>query len=134
MKREFFLYGAISAIALTVDISILYAAITSVAMPAYIAAALAYAVGLIVHYLLSIRYAFAFRRLAGNQRAELSIYALTGLLGIAISATIVHVGGLLGQSLLVSKMAAIVTSFFTIYIIRKLTLFSATTKHLKSAP
>lgn len=133
MKREFFLYLAVSVVALVFDISVLYAAVNLLSMPAYLAAALAYAVGMVVHYLLSVRYAFVFRRLAENRRAEATIYALTGALGILINSAIVHIGGTLAYSLMASKLAAISVSFITIFVIRKITLFSQTTKELKRA-
>ncbi len=125
MKKEFLLYAAVSVVALAIDILILYVAAVRLVMPGYLAAALAYAAGLVAHYLLSVRYVFAYRRLASQRRTEVLVYALTGLLGILLSAGIVYFGGLLGQSLAVSKLAAIVVSFVAIFVTRKATLFSA---------
>ncbi len=125
MKKEFLLYAAVSVVALAIDILILYVAAVRLVMPGYLAAALAYAAGLVAHYLLSVRYVFAYRRLASQRRTEVLVYALTGLLGILLSAGIVYLGGLLGQSLAVSKLAAIVVSFVAIFVTRKATLFSA---------
>jgi putative flippase GtrA len=126
MKREFLLYAAVSVLALAIDILFLYIAAVRLAVPGYLAAALAYATGLIAHYLLSVRYVFAYRRLASQRRTELLVYALTGVLGIVLSAGIVHLGSLLGQSLAVSKLAAIAVSFVAVFMARKATLFSPT--------
>ena len=63
MKKEFLLYAAVSVLALAIDILILYVAAVRLAMPGYLAAALAYAGGLVAHFLLSVRYVFAYRRL-----------------------------------------------------------------------
>jgi len=52
------------------------------------------------------------------------VYALTGLVGILLSAGIVHAGDLFDQSLAVSKLVAIAVSFIAVFIIRKITLFS----------
>lgn len=125
MKKEFLLYAAVSALALTVDVAILYLTAVRLEMPGYLAAALAYAAGLVVHYLLAVRWVFTYRRMASQRRTEATVYALTGLAGILLSAGIVHVGGLLGQSLAVSKLAAIAVSFIAVFLIRKVTLFSA---------
>ena len=125
MKREFLLYAAVSVLALAIDILILYVAAARLAVPGYLAAGLAYAGGLVAHYLLSVRYVFAYRRLASRRRTEMLVYVLTGLLGILISAGIVYLGGLLGQSLAVSKLAAIAVSFVAVFMARKATLFSA---------
>lgn len=124
MKKEFLLYAAVSVLALVVDVATLYIAAVRFSMPGYLAAALAYATGLAVHYTLSVRYVFTFRRMASQRRAEATVYALTGLVGILISAGIVYAGGLLGQSLVVSKLAAIFVSFVAVFLFRKITLFS----------
>jgi putative flippase GtrA len=133
MKKEFLLYAAVSALALAVDVAILYLATARFAMPSYIAAALAYAIGLAVHYVLSVRHVFTYRRMAAQRRTEVMVYALTGLVGILLSAGIVHAGDLLGQSLAVSKLAAIAVSFIAVFMIRKITLFSADKNSAKEA-
>jgi putative flippase GtrA len=133
MKKEFLLYAVASALALAVDVAILYLATTRLAMPGYLAAALAYAVGLAVHYVLSVRYVFAYRRMASQRRNEIMVYALTGLVGIVLSAGIVHAGDLLDQSLAMSKLIAIAVSFIAVFMIRKVTLFSADKNSAKEA-
>jgi putative flippase GtrA len=133
MKKEFLLYAVASALALAVDVAILYLAATRLAMPGYLAAALAYAVGLAVHYVLSVRYVFAYRRMASQRRNEIMVYALTGLVGIVLSAGIVHAGDLLDQSLAMSKLIAIAVSFIAVFMIRKVTLFSADKNSAKEA-
>jgi putative flippase GtrA len=133
MKKEFLLYAAVSALALAVDVTILYLATTRLAMPGYLAAALAYAFGLAVHYMLSVRYVFTHRRMESQRRTEVMVYALTGLVGILLSAGIVHAGNLLGQSLALSKLVAIAVSFIAVFMIRKITLFSADKNSAKEA-
>ena len=125
MKKEFLLYAVVSALALAVDLVILYLATARFAMAGYLAAALAYAIGLAAHYVLSVRYVFRYRRMASQRRTEVMVYALTGLVGILLSAGIVHAGDLLGQSLAASKSVAIAVSFIAVFMIRKITLFSA---------
>ncbi len=124
MKKEILLYIAVSAIAWLVDVAVLYFAAILMGMPAYLAAALGYAVGLLVHYALSVRYVFTYRRMAGRRHAEMLLYALTGVLGIALSAGIVHIGTLLGLTLIVSKLIATGVTFIAVFIIRKRVLFS----------
>ena len=125
MQKEFFLYAMVSALALVVDVAILYVIATQLALPAYLATALAYAFGLAVHYSLSVRYVFTYRRLVAQRRAEVVVYALTGVVGILLSAGIVYLGSVFGQTLVVSKLAAIIVSFIAVFMIRKATLFSA---------
>jgi len=133
MKKELFLYAAVSALALAVDVAVLYLATARFTMPGYLATALAYAIGLAVHYVLSVRYVFTYRRMASQRRIEVTVYALTGLVGILLSAGIVHAGDLLDQSLAVSKLVAIAVSFIAVFMIRKITLFSANKNSVKEA-
>ncbi len=133
MKKEFLFYAVVSALALAVDVTLLYLATVRLAMPGYLAAALAYAVGLAVHYVLSVRYVFAYRRMAFQRRTEIMVYALTGFVGILLSAAIVYAGDSLGQPLAMSKLAAISVSFVAVFMIRKATLFSADKNAAKEA-
>ena len=90
MKKEFLLYAVVSALALAVDLVILYLATARFAMAGYLAAALAYGIGLAAHYVLSVRYVFRYRRMASQRRTEVMVYVLTGLVGILLGAGIVH--------------------------------------------
>ncbi len=133
MKKEFLLYAVVSALALAVDLVILYFATTRFALEGYVAAALAYAIGLAVHYLLSVRYVFVYRRMASRRRTEVVVYAVTGLVGVLLSAGIVYAGEMLAQPLAVSKLVAVATSFMAVFIIRKITLFSTDNNSMKGA-
>lgn len=125
MKKEILLYLAVSALAWLVDVAVLYFAAMQLDMPHYLAAAVGYLVGLLVHYVLSVRYVFVYRRMAGQWRTELLIYLLSGLLGVALSAGIVHVGSLLGLRLIISKLIATGVTFIAVFGVRKIALFTA---------
>ena len=124
MKKELLLYTAVSALAWLVDVAVLFFAAMQLNMPHFLAAATGYTVGLVVHYFLSVRYVFVYRRMAGQWRTELLAYFLTGLLGVALSAGIVHVGSLLGLPLIVSKLIATGVTFVAVFVVRKITLFT----------
>jgi len=124
MKKELLLYTAVSALAWLVDVAVLFFMAMQLNIPHYLAAATGYAVGLVVHYVLSVRYVFVYRRMAGQWRTELLLYLLTGLLGVALSAGIVHVGSLLGLPLIVSKLIATGVTFVAVFVVRKITLFT----------
>ena len=130
--KEFLRYTAVSAVALGVDIATLWLAVVSFGVEQSLAAAAAYATGLGVHYALSVRFVFGYRRLAARRHAEASVYVLSGLLGIVMSAAVVYVGGRLGQPLPVSKAVAVVVTFIAVFAIRKATLF--TDRAPRSAP
>jgi len=134
MKKEFLLYTCVSGIAWLVDVAILYLATLQLGMPAYLAAAIAYAIGLVVHYVLSVRYVFTYRRMAGYSRTEILVYALTGLAGIALSSGIVHIGDLLDLPLIASKIIATLFTFFAVFVIRKMALFSPVQNITRRSP
>ena len=131
MKKELLLYTAVSAFAWLVDVAILFFAAMQLGLPHYLSAAIGYTVGLLVHYLLSVRYVFVYRRMAGQWRTEVLIYVLTGLLGIVLSALIVHVGSLLNLPLIVSKIIATGITFAAVFVVRKVALFTSTDSGLE---
>lgn len=94
-------------------------------MAEYLGAAVGYMVGLVVHYLLSVRYVFEYRRMLDYRHLELMLYVLSGVVGVALSAAIVHGGTLVGMPLIVSKMGATVAAFLAVFAIRKIALFSS---------
>ena len=124
MKKELIGYAFVSIVALAVDVSILYVATYRLGMPSYLAAILGYSSGLVVHYLLSVRYVFTHRRMGQRCRLEAMLYALTGIIGCAISSGTVFLGDLLEQPLIMSKFAAVIVSFVVIFVARKTLLFS----------
>ncbi len=124
MKKEFLLYTAVSVLALVLDVMTLGGLTALSKIPPYLATGLAYSVGLIAHYFLAVGIVFKKRRMRDEVAAEAGIYVVTGIAGMLISVAIVYVGSLLGQSLVVSKIAAVVVSFLTIFAFRKAILFT----------
>jgi putative flippase GtrA len=124
IRKELLLYTTVSAIAWLLDVAVLYVAVLWLDLPEFLAAALGYSVGLVVHYALSVRYVFDYRRLEGQSGIELMVYALSGVTGIALSAGVVHLGSLAGLTLFVSKLVATAIAFLAVFAIRKVTLFS----------
>jgi putative flippase GtrA len=124
MKKEFLLYAAISVFALMLDLMTLGAITALSKIPSYVATALAYSLGLAAHYFLAVGIVFKKRRMRAEVAAEAGIYVATGIVGMLISAAIVYIGSLLGQSLVVSKISAVIVSFLTIFAFRKAILFT----------
>jgi putative flippase GtrA len=86
---EGFRYLVASAFALAIDFG-LYVALIRVADVHYLVAApLGFACGLAAVYLLSVRWVFRYRRLAGR-RAEFALFALVGLMGMALNQGIIY--------------------------------------------
>ncbi len=122
--REVLHYTAVSVVALALDTSLLYLWVAQWHWDETASTVAAYFAGLVAHYLLSVRFVFAFRRLASQRRRELMIYLVTGIAGAVFSGVVVHVGVSSGLSLLVSKALAVAGSFILVFAIRKVALFT----------
>src|SRR5262245_48343055 len=83
--REFFLYGAGSAIAFGVDLGLLIFTVRQLDWNYLLAASFSFAIGSIVAYVFCIRFVFRFRRIA-DRRAEFVFFLLIGIAGLVINA------------------------------------------------
>jgi putative flippase GtrA len=124
LAGEFLAYLTVSAIALAVDLAVLYVLAVPLAFDKPLAALIAYCVGFIVHYALAVSHVFDYRRFAQRRTVELTIYALAGVAGAAASYAIVLAGTTLGASLWSSKAVAVAVSFVIAYSLRRYFLFS----------
>ena len=97
---EFLAYMTVSAIALVVDLAVLYLLAVLLALDKPASALVAYCAGFIVHY------------------------ALAGVAGATASYVIVLAGTMLGASLWSSKAVAVVISFAIAYSLRRYFLFT----------
>lgn len=120
---EFVRYGVASALALVGDFGTLVA-LTELAGVHYLtSAAIGFGVGIVITYLLSVRWVFASRRLA-NAHAERAIFLLIGLGGLAINHVVMF--GLTELALVpyaLSKFGSVGLVFSFNFILRKLLLF-----------
>ncbi len=82
-------YGAASAAALTLDFVTLALFYKGVGVNYLVAAAIGFLAGLALVYWLSVRYVFADRRRL-DSRAEIAGFLLTGLAGLVITETLMH--------------------------------------------
>lgn len=120
---EFLRYGAASAVALLVDFATLVL-LTELAGVHYLAsAAVGFSLGILVAYVLSIRWVFAARRLA-SVPAESAIFLLIGVTGLVINHIVMF--GLTEAAALpyaVSKVGSAGIVFTFNFIARKTLLF-----------
>ena len=121
---EFFAYVAVSALALAVDVVVLYVLAEGLALDKPLAAVMAYGVGLLAHYALAVTHVFPYRRYAEQRGVEMTLYALAGVIGAITSYAIVFAGTRLGVSLWSSKAVAVVVSFVLTYATRRRFLFT----------
>ena len=124
--RSFLAYIAVSAAALGVDLLVLDRLLVA-NMPESGAAAFAYSIGIVVHWLLSTRTVFAPETAARGSRAldrQRALFIGSALVGLAITTAMVGTASGFGIEPRLAKLAAIGVSFTAVWLIRRLYIFS----------
>lgn len=116
-------YLAASVAALAIDATILWICVSWLAWPLWVSGAIAYSSGLILIYLLSVRWVFAARSMR-NASTELLSFALLGLLGLFLNSATLTIATSLGVTLLLAKALSAGIGFIANFVSRKLILFS----------
>lgn len=121
---EGFRYLVASAVALAIDFGLYVGLIRFAGVNYLIAAPLGFAFGLTTVYLLSVRWVFGYRRLAGR-RAEFALFAVIGLAGMALNQGIIYaVVQIMPGSYEIAKLISAGMVFCFNFISRKLLLFT----------
>jgi putative flippase GtrA len=124
MIREAVGYAAASGVALAVDVGILTVLVKYFSWWYLAAAATSFVAGLILAYVLSLRWAFTKRRLK-NERAEFAAFAALGLAGLIINGAVMFgCVRLLGLHYLAAKGAASGCTFLSNFVSRRQLLFT----------
>ena len=118
-------YLAASVVALGVDFAVTLG-LTYAYAPAFVAAAVGYALGLGVHWGLSVRFVFAGELAAsGPARARQgAMFVLSGLVGLCATVLIYSGALALGLWAGLAKALATAVSYVTVYFIRRRMVFS----------
>jgi putative flippase GtrA len=124
LVRQFLRYGAAGALAFGIDLATLYLLLEYAGLHYLLAAAIAYALGIVCNYQLAIRWVFDFRRLPHWQH-EFVLYVMVGVVGLGLNLLVI---GLLvdqaGVPVLAAKMAASAAIMLFNFGARKLLLFT----------
>ena len=117
-------YGLVSILALSIDFGTLIVCTESFGFHYLLSAALAFSLGVMVAYALSVSWAFKVRS-CPSRRRELAIFVGIGIAGLGLNAFVMWNGTeVVGLHYLVSKMLSVVLVFFFNYGLRKTLLFS----------
>jgi len=125
LSLTYFRYGAASVVALASDIGLFLLLLKLGFSPAS-AAALGYGTGIFVHWLMSSRLVFPDSRAPrGPERVrQMGLFAASALIGFTVTTGIVTIGSFLGLLPIAAKLAAVIISFQTTYMLRKSIVFS----------
>lgn len=122
---QLFRYFFVGGIAFIVDYSALFLLTEYAGLYYLISAAIAFTLGLIVNYIISISWVFN-NQTFKNRSTEFLIFAVIGCVGLVLNAGIMYVfTDFLGTYYMVSKIISTVLVFFWNFIARKLILFNS---------
>ena len=99
-------------------------------LPPMAASAVGYCAGILVHWLVSSRLVFAdgaAARGTGERHRQKLLFVGSALIGLAITTAIVGTGTALGLDPRLAKLAAIIVSFQTTYLLRRHIVFRTAT-------
>lgn len=120
---QLFRYLIVGGGAFLVDFGSLYGFTEFAGVHYLLAAALAFLLGLVTNYLLSISWVFSSRKM-GNRWVEFAVFGLIGVVGLGINELIIwQCTESLGFHYLVSKLAAAAVVLFWNFFARKYALF-----------
>ena len=121
---QLFKYGFVGGIAYCVDFGFLIFLTEVVKIHYLISAAIAFILGLLVNYAISILWVFPKRALA-NKRTEFLIFSIIGLVGLGLNEVIIwFFTEFIHYHYLISKIFSTFVVFFWNFIARKKILFS----------
>ena len=122
--REIVVYAAGAAAAFAVDVALLAAQVEWLGVHYLLAATLSFIAGTAVVYAVSVRFAFAYRRI-GQAPMEFAAFAALGGIGILVNLGVMFVAvQALHLHYLLAKVLAAGITFFTNYASRRALLFT----------
>ncbi len=121
---QLFRYGFVGGVAFVVDYGSLYVLTEFLSVPYLWSAAIAFILGLVTNYLLSI--SWVFKKNATMQRwQEFLFFAIIGVIGLGFNELIMYVGtDILHLHYMLSKLISTVIVFFWNFFARKYLLFN----------
>ena len=121
---QLFRYGFVGGIAFVVDYGTLFLLTNYAGIPYLWSAAIAFVLGLVTNYLLSISWVFR-RNEAMKCWQEFLLFAIIGVVGLVFNEIIMYLGtDILQLHYMVSKLISTVIVFFWNFLARKYLLFN----------
>lgn len=127
LMPELSYYTIVSIIALGVDLVVFNGLVLGDMRPA-LAGVAGYAIGMVVHYLLSSRYVFDTSGSDKTNVRRFGEFALSGAVGLAITWALIHLATDVAHlPAMVGKIAAVGTSFIVVFLLRRGIVFAGRT-------
>ena len=123
LSHQFVRYGFVGGLAYSIDLIALFALTEFLGIHYLVSAVFAYLLGLVVNYLLSIRWVFNNRNVT-DPRMEFLVFTLVGVVGLLLNVLLLWgFAELLMLHYMVSKGISAFITFPTKFALRKLVLF-----------
>jgi putative flippase GtrA len=120
---QFFRYGLVGGVAFVCDFSTLRFATDHLGIHYLLSAALGFAVGLIVNYLLSVRWVFDKSKITRSS-VQFGVFALVGIVGLVLNELVMwSLTDGVGINYMLSKLAATVLVYLWNFTARKVLIF-----------
>lgn len=124
LAPQFSRYVVVSVLALGIDFAVFLSLTHLGVLKASWAGVVGYATGLGLHFVLSSRFVFERRGMTKSQRRTLAEFVATGLIGIAITWSIIAISvEMVGLPPVVGKVLAVAISFVAVYRLRRAVVF-----------
>lgn len=116
-------YSLASAAALSLDLGIYFSLAHSGYRPA-IAGVIGYALGTVLHFVLSSRFVFDREGTKKSESRLFSEFALASIAGLAVTAAVIAIAtDIAGMSIFSAKLCAVALSFMVVYVLRRHVVF-----------
>jgi putative flippase GtrA len=124
LMPELSYYTIVSVVALGVDLVVFNGLVFADMRPA-LAGAVGYAIGMVVHFVLSSRYVFDTSGSEKTNARRFGEFALSGAVGLAITWALIHLATDVAHlPAMFGKIAAIGTSFIVVFLLRRGIVFA----------
>ena len=121
---QFLRYGFVSVVALGADVAVFFV-LTGAGASATLAGAIGYAIGLVLHFCLSVVLVFDTTRTKSRQRL-FGEFAASGLIGLLMTAAIIWLlVERLHTSALSAKITAVLLTFIGVFLLRRQVVFAS---------
>lgn len=121
---EFVRYAAASTVAFAVDFASLWVLAKILHVQYLVAACISFTAGVVIAYVLCIRYVFSIRRLARSDQ-EFGIFWVIGLVGLGVNAIAITTGvEIFSVDLMIAKVGSASMTMICNFALRKVLLFT----------
>ena len=120
---EYFRYGIVVSIGLSLDIGLLYTLTTYANVPYLVSAGIGFCVGLISNYILSVRYVFK-NRMGLATKYDFRNFALVGVSALTLNQILMYIGvDIFNAPILLSKAFVLPATFTWNFLWNKFVVF-----------